>query len=275
MAINVNNKSQSIERKLYTGLTFVNWVAINPTLDELKVLLGTDKLDKEPEYLSTNDNGNKRVQLDFWLKNDKVTTKMTLWLENESFKSEKGKTLFLNNVGQVTWSDSLEILEGNDKMKWFTKFSPIKECKRGVNQLMDFIITLGNLDTNSDDAEVSLDKVDNLFNGDYSELKELLKGFESSKVGVLLGVKDGKYQVVWTNSYKNTFVKDGKNFSKQQLEALQGEYAWKQDFSLEFKEYVPNLSTEDTLDKNHKATESLFSTPIVADTVFNPADLGV
>lgn len=253
MAINVDKKSQVVERKLYTGLTFVNWVATNPTLSELQTLLYPE-YDKEPVY--ENDKGDFILEL--WLKNEQVLTKLRFQLNTEFITAKSGKLLFINNVGNYSYSESKETLESNEKMKWFTKY-PFRQCRKGEQQLLDFIITLGNLDTNSADAEITLDKFNELCKGNLSEIKTLQKAFENDKIGIVLGVNEKGYQSIWTSLTTNTFVKAGKNLSKVQLTNLtDSDNGFKDSYTVEFKEYVPNIAKTEDLDFVHKQTQSMF-----------------
>ena len=54
--------------KLKVGVVAFKIVALNPTLEELSKL-GID-LQNEPQYLSTGDNNEQKIRLDFWLQSD-------------------------------------------------------------------------------------------------------------------------------------------------------------------------------------------------------------
>ena len=60
--------------RLMTGLVPMMVVAVNPSKKELEAIYGRD-LDKEPEYLSADEQGVKKLRIDFIMKtviNDKL-----------------------------------------------------------------------------------------------------------------------------------------------------------------------------------------------------------
>ena len=60
--------------KLMTGLVPMMVVAVNPSKKELEAIYGKD-LEKEPEYISADENGVKKLRVDFIMKtviNDKL-----------------------------------------------------------------------------------------------------------------------------------------------------------------------------------------------------------
>ena len=104
MAIQSNASTEEVSgggREFYSGLTNVNVVAVNPTMAELHALDVNVK--QEPAYSGTsNDQAWNKVT--FWLANEDGKFKLDLFLKNNTKQSQTGKFLWLNNVGQSTWS---------------------------------------------------------------------------------------------------------------------------------------------------------------------------
>lgn len=65
------------EKKFYTGFTSVRVAAINPTRSELNKLLDKEPGEDEKEfnYVDQDKEGNDRVRLTFWLKDEKMENK--------------------------------------------------------------------------------------------------------------------------------------------------------------------------------------------------------
>ena len=99
MAIKSNSSEQEVAtggKKLYTGITAMSVVAVNPTLDELHAM--DIMYQSEPNY--TVDFGNGEVQkVVFWLKNEDITVPMEILITPGPWKSKTGKYKWLNNQG--------------------------------------------------------------------------------------------------------------------------------------------------------------------------------
>jgi hypothetical protein len=244
----------TVEFKKMVGATELNWIAINPTVEELKEITGNQN-PKEPEYLSKNENGNDKVRLDFWLKNEDLTTKFSIFLENEFKTSQAGKFLFLNRVGNYSWGADVESFKANEKMEWFIR-EPMRKAFIGEPQIIDFIIAIANLDTKQEKEEdkqvIALSDISKLFRGDYSELKKYLTALKDRKVGVVLGVNEKGYQDVYTSSYHNSFFREGTmpatGVINNMLEAQYGSFKAKASllkdgkYNIQYREAPKNMS---------------------------------
>ena len=88
--------------------------------------------------------------------------------------------------------------------------------------------------------ECAFETMDKIVGGDVTEIRQLLNALSDNRVRVLLGVKDEKYQQVYTKHFgrlkpfrKDLFIKE-----------LNGDYgAFKAEYNttLELEKYVPGL----------------------------------
>lgn len=241
MAFGVNSSETKHfnETILYTGVSKMNIVAINPTLAQLNDI--GFKFEKEPEYLSTEDDGTKKVRIDVIAKNDKFKTKFAFFLENKDRATKNGdKFEIVNDFGQSTWATSIDEAVnklGKNNNKWF-KPDGARIAKVGEVALITFLRDWANTGV----EEVG--KIDNftaLFNGNFKELQDYVRILSNNTIYTLATVKEGKYQGIYTGCFVRTQfgIKTAENkfadFLKKQKDAG---YPIKESYSLEFREYT-------------------------------------
>lgn len=241
MAIKINNSNDSVINQitLYTGLANVKVALINPTKAELSSFLGADIKD-EPNYkdLDLQNDGNLLNKVVFHILVDKqpakhrngeikpvtIKSRIEILVKNEVRKSKTGKTQFVNAKGNFAWSDSLEVLNGNENMKWFTDAGGIREAKVGEEQLTSLIMNWVNHDPKNN---FELSDVGKICSADVSELNGYLKaGADKNMFTVYLDVssKDDKdYQIVY-----------GKCFSRPTITLNNQEKAFNKAFNEEY-----------------------------------------
>jgi hypothetical protein len=138
----IKNHTESENKgvQLYTGVANMKVIAINPNAAQLSKIYDKE-VSTEPEYVSENDNGKRKVRLDIFLHNEEkdCIVKFPFWLEDEKRMSQAGNTQFINKKIQSTWSTSLEDLKENAKMEWFDN-TTTREAKVGEVALYEFLV---------------------------------------------------------------------------------------------------------------------------------------
>lgn len=180
--------------QIVTGVINFQIVAVNPTLAQLNEL-GVN-FNKEPEYISSGDNGQKKVRIDFWLKptiKDMGLQKIVFFLEDIVKTSKSGKTQYINSKCESSWADSVETLPD-----WLDR-KGIRECKSGEDLLMGFLRKFANV------ATLEFDNFNSLFNGNVTEIRDFIKVKANNQVQLLCGEKNG-YQAIY-----NKFCMNGSN----------------------------------------------------------------
>lgn len=198
--------------KLFTGLTDVQVVAINPTKEEAESLGISMKND--PVYVSTDDtSGNRKVRLDIYVKSedsDRID-KMAFFMEDTTKTSSAGNTQFINDYGVSCYASSIE--SATEGYQWF-KATGARPAISGEPEVIDFLKALLNVGR---DAIAKLDNVKALFTGNVSELKEIFKKFSDRKVQVLYFVRenDGNwYQGIYSRYFSRANNKTTKYWEK-------------------------------------------------------------
>lgn len=198
--------------KLFTGLTDVQVVAINPTKEQADKL-GIN-MKNDPVYLSTDSTtGNRKVRLDIYVKSadSNRTDKMTFFLEDVTKTSAAGNTQFINDYGVSCYAASIE--EATNNYQWF-KAEGARKAISGETELIDFLKALLNV---GKDSIAKLDNVKELFTGNISELQGVFNKFSNRKVQVLYFVRenDGNwYQSIYTRYFARAGNKTTKYWNK-------------------------------------------------------------
>lgn len=229
MGFNPNSSEKQVvqESKLYTGLTNMKVVAINPNKAQLEAL--GYKPQSEPVYITVED-GIKKLRLDFYLthKDYPMKTKVAFFLENRIRTNQSGtKAEWINNFGRTAWGD---LTEPPKDLKWFDA-TTARLAKVGEFDLHNFLINWLNISPND---EAKLDKFDALFVGDYSELKSLFNNAKNNEIRVLLTVRDGKYQSVYGKYFDRATNKRTNYWEAHIKSQTEAGFAPKEDFQNSF-----------------------------------------
>ena len=245
MAIAKGNESKEAQEfKRYTGVAPVFIKAINPTKKEHEALFNTT-LEEAPNYLSSveDQDGNTfksaRIQLVFQPDNEKIgfempLVTMALFIQNRPrVGTNSGKTQVIDKYGRTAWVTAEE-LESHAIPVYSNGPADIDKDYRpayvGEEDLMAFVkaylcipdVTVWdnnlkkrvpNTKVKPEECECRFDNLDNIFKGDFSEIKDALGFQPTNKVKILLGVRTdantGKlYQSVYTKKFlKNSVTK--------------------------------------------------------------------
>ena len=188
------------------GLFEAEVIAINPTVEEYKEILGRELKEdsKATEYLYNKDDVAK-IRVDIWLKDVKsdFIEKVTFFLEDTKRSNKDGsKKQYVNNIGMCSWASEEENLPA-----WFAK-RDYRVAYTGEEELITFLRTwLGNLDFSKEDCEVALDWK-KVIVGNLKEWKDEIGGDWCASVGVLATVKTVEKEegpVSYQNIYNKAF----------------------------------------------------------------------
>ena len=151
-----NTGSGDFSKKV--GLFEANVVAINPTLEEFKDVLGMDLKDdsKAAEYLGETKDGNNYLRADFWLQkvNSDEKYKVSFFLEDKERENKDGtKKQYINSIGMCSWA-----ADENDLAEWFTKGRDYRVAYVGEEDFYTFMRTwLADLDYRDVDNVLQLE----------------------------------------------------------------------------------------------------------------------
>jgi len=201
MAVEIKNspdESTVNDYKKFTGVIPYQVLAINPTKEELHNL-GLTFIKTEPNYqrVFENDGEERKFTIvDVWLKSVPtpkqpdldMITKVTFLINKEPFVGRNtGKQQYVNIYGRTAWAKDPSGLDGNE---WFINKDP-RPAHRGEEDLYKFLFAWLNMSYEPKRDKLNPCRVDvqKLFNGDYSELQEIVKQAQSYVVKALTGVR--------------------------------------------------------------------------------------
>ena len=190
MAVKSNASTEEVIKgiKIYSGLTNVNIIAVNPTMEELHAL--DIKVKTEPTYI-VNIVDKEYNKITFWVKNDDGNYRFDVLMQDASRVSQTGKHQWMNNIGQSTWS------EEEPTYDWW-KSEGERKAYVGEETLVNFVKAWANVRQGD---EVTFETIANIAKGDVTELRQLVNALQQNQVRVLVGVKDDKYQSVYSKYF--------------------------------------------------------------------------
>lgn len=174
--------------KTFSGLTNVTVKAVNPTMAELHAM--DINVKQEPNY-SIEFSGESYNKIVFWLANSDGNFKLEILMQNKAKVSQSGKNQWMNNIGQSTWSEEAPTYD------WW-KAEGQRKAYTGEETLINFVKAWANVASGD---EVYFDSMPAIAGGNLTEIKALVASLQGNQVRVLVGVKDDKYQQVYTKYF--------------------------------------------------------------------------
>lgn len=289
MAFASGSESKEVDRKLYIGTAPVFVLAVNPDKKKSEELYGTT-LDKEPEYLGEVEVGpegrTKKVpqaRISFVVKTDtskcdgiEMVTNVTFFLNRSPrYNRDCTKMQIIDKYGRTAWATEAEIKEHKIPVYSNGKPANIDSDYRpvyiGEEFLTNFIKDYLNIPSvekwenkqvvglidNPSDAEARLDKIEDYFKGDFSELENILNLQPSNRVVGMFGVKTtdkGQFQTVYTHKFLRLNARDYSKLDKDlQERKAAGSYPTS-EFSIEplheYKVEATDFSSNDPFGGN-------------------------
>lgn len=237
-------ESSASTRKMYTGFAPVQIIAVNPDTKTLASILNVD-IDKvkEPNYV-----GEKNTRIDFWYVNHptfktELKGKFSIWVDNNTRVSKTGKKQWIDDFTKTAWSENLAMLSETQaglQPERRIDMKSIREAKGGEETVYSLLKAYGNISPKSN--PLVLTSWATLAKGNGSELTNFFNHFNAKDGGakVLMGIKDGKYQDVYTGMFLNVYGKITDYVTKN----VMGEYGFKSFYngSYTFSEYNAELA---------------------------------
>ena len=239
MAIQSNASTEEVVGgiKTFSGLTNVKIKAVNPTLAELHDMGINVK--QEPNY-KVEFSGEEYNKIVFWLANEDGSFKLEILMQTKARVSQSGKHQWMNNIGQSTWSEEAPTYD------WW-KSEGQRKAYTGEETLINFVKAWANVASGD---EVYFDTMPAIATGTVGEIRNLATTLYNNEVRVLVGVKDDKYQQVYTKYFGRVKPQRDDLFVK----ALNDEYgSFNADFNADLKwgthVSTASLITPDTIEE--------------------------
>ena len=244
MAVKQNASDQEVAGggiKLYTGITPMSVLAVNPTLTELHAM--DLQFQKEPKYAVDFGKGPVQKAV-IWLGNEETKVPLEILITAGPWKSGKNdKYKWYNISGQDVWTEVQADGTPNPAnfRDWHQDTDTFYQIPRGIDTLTDFVKAWANVASGD---ECKLDTIDAICQGDMSEIREMIKAFAANQVRVLVYVRDGKYQGIYSEHFGRLRPERNDLFTK----AMGANLPYSQvpgEFSLPWQTYTPGVATPD------------------------------
>jgi hypothetical protein len=230
--------------RLMTGLVPMMVVAVNPSKKELEAIYGRD-LEKEPEYLSADEQGVKKLRIDFIMKtvindklgcNEEIITKVPFFLDDKPAYTSDGSKVYMLNLYGENACIPVEDAKKNtvpENMAWYntTKMRP---AFRGEVELVGFLKQYLGIPNRAfkdkvipdvTKAEIQLEKIKSYFNGDIKEFVSVVNLRKATNIVLLAGgvrINDDNKQ------YQAWYLKKPLKYGTTNLQYIQKDIAERQ-----------------------------------------------
>lgn len=264
--------------KRYIGVAPVFVLAVNPTMEELGVIYGTE-LDKAPVYVGEMEVGEDKhkvqnVRLDFITKSDaekcgiEFITKVAMFVRNEiRYNNAKTKCQVIDKYGRTSWvtSDQLRthaipIDKNGHPLQIDADYRPAFVGEENLTEFIKAYLNIPNpmayvngswvenTKVKPSDCECRLEHIEDYFKGDFSEVKDITTLQPNNKVKVLFGVKNSddnrQYQAAYIDMFLKNNITDYSRLDKNvQDRKANGGYASVEFAVTDIKEYNVEATT--------------------------------
>lgn len=248
--------------KQYVGVGSFKVIGVNPTKDELSKFFGREIQD-EPVYLSDKtDNDNKaykQLRVSFMIQADledetgkpikanaaltePYKTTVNFFIGSRyRYNADKTKVLVIDKYGRTAWPTVEQAknhqipIYANGPAKLDKDFRP---CYQGEDVLVDFIRNYLNIspidsynrntgtwveNSNPGDCECYLDKIQDYFKGDISQLKEVCKLMPMNRIKLAVGIRTNNEGKQFGTVYTGATLRNGSNSYTYLQDSIAGE----------------------------------------------------
>ena len=237
--------------KKYVGVASVKVLAVNPTMEEWNKVTGGN-MQKEPEYISTNNEGVKQAKITLLVQTDPKKTvgdidtiiPVTFWFRKLPVQgSQSGKYQIIDKYGRTAWATEEEV-----KNKTIPQYAngpanidaDYRRVVAGEEAFTNFLKAHLNIPAvsytdkngnvvkhpNPSECEARLDNIMKIFDGDFKEIKTILGYQKDNYSKMLFGVKtteDGKeFQDVFMECFLTNGNPNNAKFAKVLKDFING-----------------------------------------------------
>ena len=208
--------------KRYVGLAGSYVLAVNPAKKELDELMGYES-QSDPEYIKEDDQSKMEI-INFIVKTDpetnngiEIVNRASITLRPiPAYNKDQSKVQVIDQYGNFTWADT-EVAKAGGKIEHAQKLDKYRMACVGECALVDFLKKYLRVpdaydykngswvkkeNGKAEEGIFSLEKIEDYFKGDFSEIKEAIALQPTNKIKLLYGVRtndEGKqYQAVCT-----------------------------------------------------------------------------
>lgn len=251
-----------VDVKRYIGVASVNVLAINPNNDKLRKFGWSIPEDaEEPKYVTVDSKGEKTARVRFLVQiqdlEEKPIIALDYWIRPKGTKTQSEKYKIIDSYGRVAYGTYDEV--SAHKVPQYSNgpanISPdYKPCFPGQEELTMFLmkylnvtpLQMFNKSSNSwvptkNPGRLTIDRWEQLCNGNVSELAEYIALQPDNRVKVILGIRTTEDNKSYQTFLNTTYIGNG-----ALPDRLTGEYATANKAIYKWKEAHQNAAAYTT-----------------------------
>ena len=238
-----NSSSENyVETKKYTGVASINVLSVNPSNNTLRMYGWQIPEDaEEPKYVTTNNEGKKSARVRFLVQiqdlSDKPVIALDFWIRPDiQFNKDQTKCQVIDSYGRTAYATKAEVQShsipqySNGPAQIASDYKPAHVGEEAliafimkylnVTPLKTFIKASNTWVDSKNPGRLTIDRWNDLCNGNVNEVKEYLKLQPDNRVKVILGIRTTDDNKSFQTFLSSTFISNG-----ARVDITTGEYS--------------------------------------------------
>lgn len=238
-----NSSSENyVETKKYIGVASINVLSVNPSNNTLRMYGWQIPEDaEEPKYVTTNNEGKKSARVRFLAQiqdlSDKPVIALDFWIRPDiQFNKDQTKCQVIDSYGRTAYATKAEVQShsipqySNGPAQIASDYKPAHVGEEAliafimkylnVTPLKTFIKASNSWVDSKNPGRLTIDRWNDLCNGNVNEVKEYLKLQPENRVKVILGIRTTDDNKSFQTFLSSTFISNG-----ARVDITTGEYS--------------------------------------------------
>lgn len=238
-----NSSSENyVETKKYIGVASINVLSVNPSNNTLRMYGWQIPEDaEEPKYVTTNNEGKKSARVRFLVQiqdlSDKPVIALDFWIRPDiQFNKDQTKCVVIDSYGRTAYATKADVQShsipqySNGPAQIASDYKPAHVGEEAliafimkylnVTPLKTFIKASNSWVDSKNPGRLTIDRWNDLCNGNVNEVKEYLKLQPDNRVKVILGIRTTDDNKSFQTFLSSTFISNG-----ARVDITTGEYS--------------------------------------------------
>ena len=238
-----NSSSENyVETKKYIGVASINVLSVNPSNNTLRMYGWQIPEDaEEPKYVTTNNEGKKSARVRFLVQiqdlSDKPVIALDFWIRPDiQFNKDQTKCVVIDSYGRTAYATKADVQShsipqySNGPAQIASDYKPAHVGEEAliafimkylnVTPLKTFIKASNSWVDSKNPGRLTIDRWNDLCNGNVNEVKEYLKLQPENRVKVILGIRTTDDNKSFQTFLSSTFISNG-----ARVDITTGEYS--------------------------------------------------
>ena len=238
-----NSSSENyVETKKYIGVASINVLSVNPSNNTLRMYGWQIPEDaEEPKYVTTNNEGKKSARVRFLVQiqdlSDKPVIALDFWIRPDiQFNKDQTKCVVIDSYGRTAYATKADVQShsipqySNGPAQIASDYKPAHVGEEAliafimkylnVTPLKTFIKASNTWVDSKNPGRLTIDRWNDVCNGNVNEVKEYLKLQPENRVKVILGIRTTDDNKSFQTFLSSTFISNG-----ARVDITTGEYS--------------------------------------------------